>query len=69
MWTAVLCFSLLEKHKSKKASAARRGLLFHIWVLFFRVANRIFAGIAWLDARIVPLPLATVLLIRATKQQ
>lgn len=69
MWTAVLCFSLLEKRKSKKASAARRGLLFHIWVLFFRVANRIFAGIAWLDARIVPLPLATVLLIRATKQQ
>ena len=69
MWTAVLCFSLLEKRKHKKASAARCGLLFHIWVLFFRIANQVFAGIAWLDARIVPLPLATVLLIGATKQQ
>jgi SAM-dependent methyltransferase len=69
MWTAVLCFSLLEKRKHKKANATRRGLLFHILAIFFRIANRIFAGIAWLDARIVPLPLATVLLISATKQQ
>jgi SAM-dependent methyltransferase len=69
MWTAVLCFSSLDKGKRKKASATQRGFLFHIWVVFFRVANRIFAGLAWLDARIVPLPLATVLLIRATKQE
>jgi SAM-dependent methyltransferase len=69
MWTTVLCFSLLEKGKRKDGHAAGRGLLFPIWVLFFRVANRILAAIAWLDARIVPLPLATVLLIGATKQQ
>ena len=69
MWIAVLCFSLLEKRKSNKARAVRRGLLFDILFVLFKVTNRIFAGIVWLEARIVPLPLATVLLIKARKQQ
>ena len=67
MWIAVLCFSLLQKRKRNKPSAARRGLFFDILALCFKNANRIFAVIVWLEARIVPLPYATVLLINAKK--
>ncbi|MCG6982243.1 MAG: methyltransferase domain-containing protein [Deltaproteobacteria bacterium] len=68
MWCAVLFFSLLDKGKQNKPSAARRSLFFDILALCFKIANRIFAVIVWLEARIIPLPLATVLLIGAKKQ-
>ena len=68
MWFAVLCFSFLEKRKSNKPSATRRGLFFDILALCFKIANRIFAVIVWLEAKIVPLSFATVLLINAKKQ-
>ena len=68
MWCAVLCFSLLEKRKHNKPPTAWRGLFFDIVVSCFKIANRMFAAIVWLEARIVPLSLATVLLINAKKQ-
>jgi hypothetical protein len=68
MWIAVLCFSFLERRKRVEPSAAQPGLLFDILALCFKIANRIFAAIVWLEARIVPLSLATVLLINARKQ-
>lgn len=68
MWFAVLFFSLLENRKSIKPSAARRGLFFDILALCFKIANRIFVVIVWLEAKIVPLSFATVLLIDAKKQ-
>jgi SAM-dependent methyltransferase len=67
MWIGVLCFSLLEKRKHNKPIPARRGSFFDILALCFKIANQIFAVIVWLEARIVPLPLATVLLIQAKK--
>ena len=54
MWIAVSCFSLVQKRKYSEASAVRRSSLFAILSYFFKVANQIFAGIAWIDMRITP---------------
>jgi SAM-dependent methyltransferase len=69
MWLAVSCFSLREKGKSSERSAARRSSLLTILAYFFKVANQILAGIAWIDARIMPRSLASILLIKAIKEQ
>ena len=69
MWVAVSCFSLREKHKSSETSVIRRSSLSATLAYFFKVANQIFAGIAWIDARIMPRSLASILLIKASKGQ
>ena len=67
MWFVVSCFSLLEKYKPDKYKATGLSKLMRIIAPFFRWANLIYAGLAWLDAKIMPRSLATVLLIRAEK--
>ena len=69
MWIAVSCFSLLEKLKPKAAGGVRRSSRADILAFLFKVANQIFAGIAWMDARITPRSLATILLIKANKEE
>ena len=67
MWSVVFCFSLLQKIRPNRSKG--NGLFNRMSVVapFFKWVNVFYAGLAWLDAKIMPRSLATVLLIRAKK--
>ena len=67
MWLAVVCFSLIQKYKPEPTKADGHSTLMSIFAPFFKWLNLFYAGLAWLDARIIPCSLATVLLIKAKK--
>ena len=67
MWSVVSCFSLMQKFKPDKSKANGFSNLISIVAPFFKWVNVFYAGLAWLDAKIMPRSLATVLLIRAKK--
>jgi SAM-dependent methyltransferase len=67
MWSVVSCFSLMQKirpHTSKGNGLSNR---MNIVAPLFKWINVFYAGLAWLDAKIMPRSLATILLIRAKK--
>ena len=67
MWSVVSCFSLMQKirpHKSKGIGIFKR---MRIVAPLFKWVNVFYAGLVWLDAKIMPRFLATVLLIKARK--
>jgi SAM-dependent methyltransferase len=67
MWSVVSCFSFMQKirpHKSKGNGFFNR---MNVVAPLFKWVNVFYAGLAWLDAKIMPRCLATVLLIRAKK--
>lgn len=68
MMAAVLVFDLTLKLGHAKRDAVRAGRLLRWLEPLFVWANRIFAGLVWLDARLTPRPLATCLLIEAEKR-
>jgi ubiquinone/menaquinone biosynthesis C-methylase UbiE len=63
MCFAVLCFSIIQKFQSEKAVVPRNVVIVNIFSLIFKWANLYYAILAWLDARIMPRALSTVLLI------
>jgi SAM-dependent methyltransferase len=68
MWSVVSCFSLMQKirpHKSKGKGLSKR---MSIVAPFFKWVNILYAGLVWLDAKIMPRSLATVLLIKAERE-
>jgi len=73
MCIVVICYSLIQKNrpqkyktgKIKKAKIKRSMKFFNF---LFKWANRFYAGIAWLDARIMPRIFSTVLLMKCTLQ-
>jgi SAM-dependent methyltransferase len=68
MIAAVFCFFLLSKWRSRHPSkAAKKGQSIFI-IRLFMLSNRLYAGLAWLDAHIFPRALSTVVLIRALKR-
>ena len=67
MWSVVSCFSLMQKLKPDRSKANGFSNLMSIVAPIFKWVNVIYAGLAWLDAKIMPRSLATVLLIRAKK--
>ena len=67
MWSVVVCFSLMKKFKPDRSKANGFSNLMSIVAPFFKWINVLYAGLAWLDAKIMPRSLATVLLIRAKK--
>ena len=64
---AVYLFSILQKYKRLKGKAQKRGQLRVLIFLapFFEWANIFYQGFVWLDARIMPLSLSTVILIKS----
>ncbi len=68
MCAVTYCASVLERHKKREGL---RRILQHppAAVLgLFKWLNRLYAGLVWLDARILPQALSTVLLIKANKK-
>jgi len=68
MWSVVVCFSFLKKSKINRSKVKGPSKLMHIIAPLFKWVNVFYAGLAWLDAKIMPRSLATILLIRAEKR-
>lgn len=69
MIAAVTVFSVLL-HNSAGSTEGLEGMrAARIMRLLFMVANRVYAGLAWLDGRLSPRCLASVLLMKAVKIQ
>jgi SAM-dependent methyltransferase len=68
MWSVVVCFSLMKKFKPNRSKAKGPSNLMSIVAPLFKWVNVFYAGLAWLDAKIMPRSLATILLIRAEKR-
>jgi len=68
MCIVVFFFSVVQRfHKSNERRAQPSRKLF-VFSSFFKLINRLYAGLAWLDAIIMPMALSTVLLIKAVKK-
>jgi len=65
MCFAVLCFSIIQKLKPQKVEVPRKSLIVNLFSSIFKWGNRYYAILAWLDARIMPRSLSTVLLINS----
>ena len=68
MWSVVVCFFFMKKSKLNRSKVKGPSKLMSIVAPLFKWANVFYAGLAWLDAKIMPRSLATVLLIRAEKR-
>jgi SAM-dependent methyltransferase len=65
MCFAVFCFSIIQHLNFEKVKASPRSKLGDIFSWVFKWANQCYMVLAWLDARIVPRALSTVLLINS----
>jgi SAM-dependent methyltransferase len=65
MCFAVLCFSIIQKFQSGKGKIPRNLVIVNIFSSIFKWANLYYAILAWIDARIMPRALSTVLLINS----
>ena len=65
MCFTVLCFSIIQKVKSEKEKVPRNLVIVNIFSSIFKWANLYYAILAWIDARIMPRALSTVLLINS----
>lgn len=63
----VFCFSKTRKYGSRKGKQPQNKRVTNIAAPLFKWANRVYMGIVWLDAKIMPRALATVVLIQAEK--
>ena len=68
MWSMVSCFSLMQKFKPNRSKVKGPSNRMSIVAPLFKWINVFYAGLVWLDAKIMPRSLATVLLIRAEKR-
>lgn len=64
---AVMIFALLQKLGFLSARRGQSRSLVPLLAPVFRVLNRLYAWLAWLDARLMPRALATVMLVQAEK--
>ena len=65
MCFAVLCFSIIQKFKSEKVKVPSKLLIVNLFSSIFKWVNRYYVILAWIDARIMPRALSTVLLINS----
>jgi len=65
MCFAVLCFSIFQKLKPQNVKVPRKSLIATLFTSIFKWANLYYAMLAWLDAKIMPRELSTVLLINS----
>ena len=68
MWSVVVCFSFMKKTKLNRSKIKGPSKIMSIVAPLFKWVNVFYAGLAWLDAKIMPRSLATILLIRAEKR-
>lgn len=68
MSLVVFCFSILQKLNSKSVKATPQYRSIQFFAPLFKWANRLFMGLVWLDARMMPRALAAVLLVKAQKK-
>lgn len=68
MCGVTLYASLLERRHQNRSAGPKRKALSRFTILMFKWLNRFYAAGVWLDAQIMPRPLATVLLIKARKK-
>ena len=54
---------MIQKLRSKKVKAPKNFKLMNVIVSLFKWANRFYMGPVWLDAKIMPRALSTVLLV------
>ncbi|MGH7213210.1 MAG: class I SAM-dependent methyltransferase [Tepidisphaeraceae bacterium] len=59
--------SSIERTGAQAPRHRRRGFLFGVVAPVFALANSVYAAIAWLDARVMPRSLSTVLMIEVQK--
>lgn len=69
MWAVTICASGLERWKGKGDVEEKQKNPSGVVVKLFQWGNKLYAGIAWLDALIMPRVLSAVLLIKAKKKQ
>ena len=65
MCFAVLCFSIIQKLKPQKIKVPRKPSIANLFTLIFKWGNRYYTILAWLDARIMPRAVSTILLINS----
>jgi SAM-dependent methyltransferase len=65
MCFAVLCFSIIQKFEFKNFNLVQNLVLVNIFSSIFKWANLFYSILAWIDARIMPRSLSTVLLINS----
>jgi SAM-dependent methyltransferase len=65
MCFAVLCFSVIQKLNPKENIISRKSLIAKLFSLIFKWCNRYYAILAWVDAKVMPRSLSTVLLINS----
>jgi Methylase involved in ubiquinone/menaquinone biosynthesis len=69
MIVIVGCICTVQKFRSQNALSSEGRERFEILVPFFKWVNRFYAGIAWLDAKIMPQVFSTVLLMKIEKKR
>jgi SAM-dependent methyltransferase len=67
MWSVLSCFSFMQKIRPNKSKGTGLSNRMNIVAPLFKWINVFYAGLVWLDAKVMPRSLATVLLIRAKK--
>ena len=65
MCFVVFCFSVIQRFMSEKSKIHRNSVIVNIFSSIFKWVNRYYAIFAWVDARIMPRILSTVLLINS----
>jgi ubiquinone/menaquinone biosynthesis C-methylase UbiE len=65
MCFVVFCFSIIQKLKPQNVKVPRKSLIVNLFSSIFKWGNRYYALLAWLDARIMPRALSTVLLVNS----
>jgi ubiquinone/menaquinone biosynthesis C-methylase UbiE len=68
MLMVTACISMLQGGDGKERTSEQPSKPAGIMIGFFKWANRLFAGLAWIDALIVPRALSAVLLIKAVRR-
>ena len=69
MCITVFCFSLSQRYTPDRPDQVGPAALLDTVVLFCKWANRLSSGLLWLDAKIMPRSLATVLHVRQQKDK
>jgi ubiquinone/menaquinone biosynthesis C-methylase UbiE len=62
------CIPMLQGVGGKERTSEQPSKLAGILIIFFKWANKLFAGLAWFDALIVPRAFSAVLLIKAVRK-
>jgi len=68
MLMVTACISMRQGVGGKERTSEQPSKPAGILICFFKWANRLFAGLAWIDALIVPRALSAVLLIKAVRR-